>query len=125
LVIASSDIGSNATGLCSPGASPHHGYFPYQGQQLKYGFVGNAGRCPSVAAAQFFGANGSQLPTPNGNLAADAMVATVKHVLDTTITDPFHSAWFDGFGLENADKCLGSFSHTHTIVSGARVNFTT
>ncbi|HYW72610.1 MAG TPA: Ig-like domain-containing protein, partial [Pyrinomonadaceae bacterium] len=123
LVVSSSDISSNATGFCSPGTPPHHGYFLWQGQQLKYAFVGNAARCPNVAAAQFF-ANGSQLPTPNGNLAADAMVSTIVHVLDDTVTDPLHTAWFDGFGLENADKCDGVFSRTHTLANGARANFT-
>ena len=125
IVVASSDVGSTATGFCSPNTPPHHGSFFYGGsQEVKYAFIGNPARCPSVAAPQFFAPDGSQLATPNGNLAADAMASTILHALDTTITDPFHTAWYDDSGLENADKCQGSFSKTHTIGNGARVNFT-
>jgi hypothetical protein len=115
IVIASSDIGSDATGLCTPNQPPYHGAFAGGGQQVKYAFIGNAARCPNVLAPQFLAPNGSQLPTPNGNLAADAMVSTILHVLETTITDPYRTGWFDGFGLENADKCAGSFSQTFTL----------
>jgi uncharacterized delta-60 repeat protein len=125
IVVASSDVSSGATGFCTPNAAPHHGTFFLGGAQpVKYAFIGNPARCPSVAAPQFFAPDGSQLATPNGNLAADAMVSTSLHALAATITDPFHTAWFDDLGLENADKCQGSFSHTHTLGNGARVNFT-
>src|SRR5436190_566336 len=123
LVIASSDVGSTATGFCTPNAPPHHGSFLHNGQATRYAFIGNAARCPAVAAPQFF-ANGVQLATPNGNLAADAMVSTAAHVLDTVVTDPFRSAWYDSAGLENADKCTSSFSRTSTLANGARYNFT-
>ena len=124
IVVASSDIASTATGLCTPNANPHHGSFPYNNQTVKYAFMGNAARCPNILASQFFAADGSQLPTPNGNVAADAMVSTLIHTMDATVTDPFHTAWYDGSGLENADKCNGSFSHTLTAANGARYNFT-
>jgi uncharacterized delta-60 repeat protein len=123
ILITSSDIGSSATGLCAPNTPPYHGYFTRGAQTLKYAFVGNAARCPNIAASQFFAADGSQLPTPNGNLAADAMVSTIMHALDATVTDPIHTAWFDGFGLESADKCQDSFSRTWTTANGARANF--
>ena len=123
-VVASSDVGSNTTGFCTPNTPPYHGsFFHGGGQQVMYAFIGNPARCPRVAAPQFFAPDGSQLPTPTGNLAADAMVSTIVHALDTTVTDPFHTAWFDDSGLENADKCQGSFSHTQTLGNGARVNF--
>ncbi len=125
LVVASSDVGSSATGFCTPNTPPHHGSFFYGGgQQALYAFIGNPARCPSVAAPQFFAPDGSQLATPNGNLAADAMASSIVHVLDATVTDPFRTGWFDDLGLENADKCQGSFSHTRTLANGARVNFT-
>ena len=123
LVIASSDVSSNATGFCTPNTPPHRGFFLRSGQWLKYAFIGNAARCPNVAASQFFASDGSQLPTPNANLAADAMVSTTLHALDTIVTDPLHTGWFDGLGLANADKCQGSFSRTYTTVNGARANF--
>src|SRR6185369_15322784 len=70
LVLASADVSSSATGFCVPEAFPHHGSgFDANGVQFKYAFAGNAARCPSVAAPQFFDTNGTELPTPNGNLA--------------------------------------------------------
>jgi uncharacterized delta-60 repeat protein len=123
IVVASSDVNTDALGSCTPNTPPLHGSFLRGGGQVvKYAFVGNPARCPGVAAAQFFAPNGSQLPTPNGNLTADALVSTILHALNNTITDPFHTAWYDDFGLEGADRCQSSFSKTHTIGNGARVN---
>jgi uncharacterized delta-60 repeat protein len=124
IVVASSDVNTDGLGSCTPNTPPLHGSFLRGGGQVvKYAFVGNPARCPVVAAAQFLAPDGSQLPTPNGNLTADAMVSSLLHALDITITDPFHTAWYDSFGLESADKCQGSFSKTHIIGNGARVNF--
>jgi uncharacterized delta-60 repeat protein len=125
IVYASSDIASTATGFCTPNAPPHHGVFQRGNQAIKYAFVGNAARCPNVAAPQFFAPDGSQLPTPTGNLAADAMVNTTLRAVEGTITDPFHTGWFDGFGLESVEKCAGSFSHTFIMANGARANYST
>jgi hypothetical protein len=122
IVFGSSDISSNSTGFCTPSAPPHHGAFSYNGVPLRYAFIGNAARCPTSAAPQFIAPDGSQLPTPNGNLAADAMASTLAHALDTTVTNPTGTAWFDRYGLENADKCQGTFGQTYTTANGARAN---
>ena len=121
LVIASADVSSNATGFCVPGAFPHHGTGFANGSQFKYAFAGNAARCPSVAAPQFLDSNGTQLPTPNGNLAGDAMVSTVAHLINVVITNPFENGWFDRYGLQTADKCFGEFGPTY-LVNGGRAN---
>ena len=123
IVFASPDVSSTATGFCTPNASPHHGYGVVNGSTFRYGFVGHALRCPVVAASQFEAQyDGSHLPTPNGNLGADAMVSTLAHVLDAIVTDPLGNAWFDRYGLENADKCQGTFGATYTPANGARAN---
>ena len=106
VVIASADVSSTATGFCVPNASPHHGHGVVNGSTFRYGFVGHAMRCPSVS-----GMIGQ--PTPNGNSAADAMASTLAHVLDAIITDPLGNAWFDRYGLENADKCAGTYGQTY------------
>jgi len=121
VVIASADVSSPTTGFCVPLAEPHHGTGFANGSKFNYAFVGNATRCPSVAAAQFV-SNGTQLPTPNGNLAADAMANTLAHVLNTTVTNPDNDAWFDKYGLQNADKCDGQFGPTYSTANGARAN---
>jgi hypothetical protein len=121
LVIASVEVSSNATGFCVPGAFPHHGTGFANGSQFKYAFAGNAARCPSVAAPQFLDSNGTQLPTPNGNLAGDAMVSTVAHLINAVVTNPFGNGWFDRYGLQTADKCLREFGPTY-LVNGGRAN---
>ena len=121
VVLASADVSSNATGFCIPGALPHHGVGEAFGSQTRYAFVGNALRCPSVAAPQFVASDGTLLPTPNGNLAADAMVSTLAHLLNVVVTNPSGGGWFDRYGLQNADKCVGHFGPTWQV-NGARAN---
>jgi hypothetical protein len=121
LVLASAEVSSTATGFCVPGALPHHGKGFANGSQFKYAFAGNAARCPNVAAPQFLDSNGTQLPTPNGNLAGDAMVTTIGHLINVAITNSFGDGWFDRYGLQNADKCVGEFGPTY-LVNGGRAN---
>jgi hypothetical protein len=122
VVVASADAASAATGFCAPFAPPHHGSGNYKGWRYPYAFVGHPNRCPTVAAPQFFGKNGRQLPTPNGNLAGDAMASTLARVLNNLITDPHGDAWFDRYGLEASDKCVGLFEPTYLTPNGARAN---
>src|SRR5262249_22479595 len=118
VVLASADVSSNSTGFCAPSAVAHHGTGQALGSQFSYAFLGNPNRCPSVAAPQFF-SNGAQLPTPNDNLAADAMASTLAQVLSRVITNPTGGAWFDRYGLENAAKCVGEFATTYQTPNGA------
>jgi hypothetical protein len=122
LVVASSDISALATGFCSPGAAPYHGNFTYFGTAARFAFIGNAARCPSLAAPQFVASDGSLLPSPNGNYAADAMASTAAYALNTIVTNPNGNGWYDRYGLENADKCRGKFGQTYTTTNGARAN---
>ena len=122
IVISSEDVSANSVGFCQIGAPPHHGYSTVLGTTFRYGFVGHAGRCPLAAAPQFVAANGSLLPTPNGDLAADAMASNLAHVLSAMVTNPYGSGWFDRYGFENADKCQGQFGPTFTTANGARAN---
>ncbi len=121
VVIASADVGSTATGFCVPSALSHHGVGEALGSQFRYAFVGNPTRCPSVAAPQFF-SRGAQLPTPNGNLAADAMASTLAQLMSEVVTDPTGGGWYDRYGLENAAKCEGQFGTTYTTANGSRAN---
>ena len=121
IVVASADVGSVATGFCVPSAAGHHGTGFAFGSQFTYAFVGNPARCPSVAAPQFF-SRGAQLPTPNGDLAADAMASTVAQLMSEIVTNPTGGGWFDRYGLENAAKCVGQFGTTYQTVNGARAN---
>lgn len=120
VVIASADVSSPSTGLCDASVQPYHGTGEAFGSDYRFAFLGNPNRCPSVAAPQFF-SNGTQLPTPNGSLAGDALVSTLAHLLSTTITNPTFAGWFDRYGLQNADKC-DEFGTTYLTPNGARAN---
>jgi len=121
VVIASADVGSVATGFCVASALAHHGTGYALGTQFMYAFLGNPTRCPSIAAPQFF-SRGAQLPTPNGDLAADAMASTITQLLSGVVTNPTGGGWFDRYGLENAAKCVGQFGTTYATSNGARAN---
>jgi len=114
IVLASADISSNSTGFCSPSAPPHHGVGDFNGAQFKYGFIGNPQRCPSVLVPQS--------PSPNDNIYADPMASTLAHLLDVIVTDPTGTGWFDRYGLENADKCQGTYGQTYAAANGSRAN---
>lgn len=122
VVLATADISSTATGFCVPGASPYHSNAIIFGTRLQYIFLGNPNRCPTLAGAQFIGPDGTRLPTPNGSFSGDAMVTNLAHALNALLTDPFRNAWYDRYGLENADKCTATFGQTYTTADGARAN---
>ena len=123
IVLASADVSSVATGFCTTvGAPPLHGNAEAFFSDMRYGFVGNPNRCPSLEGSQFVAANGALLPTPNGDFAGDAMASTVARVVNNIESDPWGDAWYDRYGLESADKCFGTFGQTYTTANGARAN---
>jgi len=127
IVIGSADVASTATGFCSPGAPPYHSSGMIAGGLLKYIFVGNPNRCPTIAGPQFFGSGGVLLPTPHDSYAGDVLASNLAHALNTTVTNPYGSGWFDRYGLENTDKCVDAFGRptfgqTFPTANGARAN---
>lgn len=89
-----------------------HGTGDSLGVQFKYAFVGNPARCPNGCASQFEGA-----ASPNANFAADAMVAWLAHAVSGMITNPTNQGWYDRYGLENSEKCEGTFGPTQTMTN--------
>ena len=116
------DIRPDGSMYCTPGAFPHHGTADVSGVPLKYAFIGHPMRCPTSAAPQFIGPDGSMLPSPNGNFAADGMASMIAHALSALVTNPSGTGWFDRFGFENAAKCQGTFGQTYQTASGAGAN---
>jgi len=119
IVVATPDV--HVDGFCT-NFDQFHSQFVYYGSWLEYAFVGNPWRCPLSVAPQFVKPDGSLLPTPNDNFAADAMVSSIAHVVSGMITNPGGNAWFDRYGLENSDKCQGTFGETYTTPNGAQAN---
>ena len=117
------DIRPDGSTFCTPGTTPHHGVATVSGSSVKYGYLGAANRCPTSAGPQFVAADGTLLPTPNGNFGADAMASSLAHLLNVIVTNPLgYGGWFDRYGLENSAKCAGKFGTTFISENGARAN---
>jgi hypothetical protein len=118
IVVASADVASTAMGFCTTPAPSYHGQGIVNGDFVKYIFVGNPNRCPSVAGPQFSRTG----PTPNGSYAGDVLASNLAHGLNTILTNPLGNGWFDRYGLQNADKCQNTFGPTYLTSNGARAN---
>ena len=118
IVVASADVASTAMGFCTTPAPSYHGQGIVNGDFVKYIFVGNPNRCPSVAGPQFSRSG----PTPNGSYAGDVLASNLAHGLNTMLTNPLGNGWFDRYGLQNADKCQNTFGQTYLTSNGARAN---
>ena len=113
-VLTSKEI-KESSGFCTQYCAWHtHGSI--NGQDIKYGFVGNPLQCPSACSAQTV--------SPNSNVGADGMANLIAHELSESVTDPDLNAWFDTKGNENADKCAWTFGTTTKLTSGALYNVT-
>jgi hypothetical protein len=90
----------------------------YNGQTIKYAFVGDAAAlCPYACMAQ-------TTTSPNANPGADGMASVIAHELDETLSDPQLQAWRDAGGNENGDKCAWNFGATSVLPGGAKYNLT-
>jgi hypothetical protein len=89
-----------------------HGDSVFGGSSFKYVFVGNPDRCPSTCGAQPSGAQ-----TANGDMAADAMVSWLAHALNGVVTNPTGDGWYDRYGLENSEKCEGTYGTTYSVTN--------
>ncbi|HTZ10588.1 MAG TPA: PKD domain-containing protein [Acidimicrobiales bacterium] len=61
--------------------------------------------------------------SPNGQPDADAVIDSLSHELNESITDPYGTAWYDRRGNEIADDCVG-FYGLSSGSAGARYNQT-
>jgi hypothetical protein len=111
------DFGGFCTAYCA-----FHGYQPvalHNVHNLVTGFVGNpAAQCPNACAQE------SQLPTPNDNVGADAMVSLIAHELSESVTDPLGTGWINADGTENGDPCFFVFGNTKPLPNGSYYNVT-
>jgi len=90
----------------------------YNGQNIKYAFIGNPEtQCPTAC--------GANTPSPNSTPGADAMASIFSHELEEAVTDPDGNAWYSlSNGMENGDKCAWNFGTTSTASNGAKYNQT-
>jgi hypothetical protein len=82
-----------------------------QGSTLKFSFVGD----PSGPKVRNCSPQGT---SPNGDVGADAMVSTIAHELDETVTDPTMRGWRTAHGEENADRCAWKYGTVYTSGGG-------
>jgi hypothetical protein len=43
------------------------------------------------------------------------MAAWLAHALNAVVTNPTGSGWFDRYGLENSEKCEGTYGTTYEV----------
>lgn len=112
-VLTASDV-TETSGFCTQYCG-WHSNGSVSGVDIKYAFVGNAGKlCPNACIAQS--------KSISGSLGADGMASVVAHELAEAVSDPDLNAWYDSRGYENADKCAWSFGKTYTTRTGALAN---
>jgi Phosphate-induced protein 1 conserved region len=93
-----------------------HGHSVVAGSGFRYVFVGSPRRCPSICSPQ------SQSPNSTyelGSYEADAMASWLAAALSEVVTDPYDDAWYDRYGLENAEKCEGTYGTTYEVTNQA------
>ena len=111
-VLTSKEV-TETSGFCTQYCAWHtHGTI--NGQDIKFGFVGDPAQCPSACSIQS--------TTPNDNFTADSMANLIAHELAEATTDPDLDAWYDRRGRENADKCAWKFGTTQTASNGSKYN---
>ena len=94
-----------------------HGHSEVAGSGFRYVFVGSPLRCPSICAPR-----GGQSPNSTyqaGSYEADRMASWLAAALSEVVTDPYDDAWYDRYGLENAEKCEGTYGETYTVTNEA------
>ena len=113
VVLTTSDITvvDGATQFCLTCCNLH-GHANISGGLTRYIFVGNPSRCPGNC-----GANPNVTETPNGNYAADQIVSWLAHAFNAVLTNPHNDGWYDRNGLENSEKCEGTYGTTFTVTN--------
>jgi hypothetical protein len=116
-VLTSSDV-NETSGFCNKYCG-FHDHTTFLKTDIRYSFIGNPDRCAASCE--------TQIQSPNGDAAADAMASTMAHETIESITDPALNAWYDTKGQEVGDKCawkwgtlqgeLGYGAYNHTFSS--------
>ncbi len=140
IVLTSADV-ALSSGFCTSYCGWHTAS-NVLGRHTRFGFVGNGARCPTACAGL------TQNIAPNGNLGADAMASILMHEIVEVLTDPdldgcvparvrrvsaacMHAVlfkrlrlrrWYDGGGMENADKCAWRYGSIRRLPSGRVFN---
>jgi hypothetical protein len=104
-VITTSDVNVGNGAFCGFYCGWHTNA-KFNGDDIKYSFVGNPDRCPNSCE--------EQTQSPNNNSGADGIVNILAHELEESISDPDVGtgpyAWYqDRSGGENADLCAWKF----------------
>ena len=93
--------------------------FSLNGTNIKFAWVGNAARCPGTCAP-------AQPTTgPNGDVGADAMAATLAHLLTNSITNSSTTGWHNASNQGPGSICATSetaFPVTYLAPNGARAS---
>ncbi len=95
----------------------YHSAFTSTRGVVLYAAIPSAAACPTSC-----GVFADDASSPNHNVEADEGVSILAHEAEETQSDAYGSAWFDGAGWENGDKCAYQYGPTTHAANGAPVN---
>lgn len=122
-VLTSQDV-TESGGFCTSYCG-FHSHMSYNGQDVKYTFVGNPVYCVSqggVADCQGESTNVSH--SPNNDPGVDAMISIIAHESEEATSDPDLNAWYFRSGNENGDQCAYKYGSTFAVGNGSVANVT-
>ena len=76
----------------------YHSFFNTATGPYLFAFVGNPARCPDSCLYL------NKIASPNLDVGVDGAINIMAREIAETMTNPYHNAWFDLIGYENADK---------------------
>lgn len=125
LVLTSADVLQGGLGGFCSYYCGWHDHRIYNGDDIKFSFVGDPGRCIDGCTPKRRYEEYGMTHSPNFNWAADGMVSVVAHELTETITDPDWDTapgWMDDYSYENADKCAWHYQTVYPTENGSAAN---
>ncbi len=107
-VLASKDV-NETSGWCTSYCG-FHNHMTYEGQDLKYSFIGDPAGCVNEGGvADCQGESTNITESPNNDPGVDAMISVIAHESEEAVSDPDLNAWYFNTGAEDADQCAYTY----------------
>lgn len=110
----------DSDGLCTQYCGWHNSAIINE-TDIKFSLVGDTEQCPDSCSTKPNFASLGYEKSPNEDWSADGMASVMLHELAESVADPdpmTDTAWIDGRGAENADKCAWTFGTPYVTNDG-------
>lgn len=98
-----------------------HSSFTYSRVKYAYAAIPWPGDCPKSCTLPIYNTNSSGL-IGDDSVVCGALNSIAFHELTEILTNPYSNAYYDGYGLENGDKCIWK-SPPACFTSSNKVNY--